>query len=549
MTKAITLFAIRFLISAHFASTLTNFNHNPTCLLMSTLRSENKHSDLTLQYDNHLSFVHRSALVVMHLPFNITINTFFSWKTTCIEIVTFFKSGDPNVFLHDLQNWGYQRNVVMYTIFPVLAHNNLISTDFFSRLTTFYAPVYLIELYFGEDGIKVYTGLLHPTEFILPLTKSWVPSLMHYDCENHRFFVSTGRRCFAAQGPLQLLRKKLNITFVPEAGDWHSKFTEFSVFQQSESLRLGIGVKRHIEKTIDYYVLYCQENPTLLSLKISQFFTIIDPWIWAGSVLLSLFLGISKLGGYSDIAAAFVKVSVLDGRRLSWFGLLCIVAMIAVSSSYDAIITTDITTPLEKYVVATIRELLKDFGFKLYGSSFSKDTTKWHLSVRKLPNEDDHVWKEEILPHHTFHEEFSGAAVFADSIAFDPMSDYIRNVLYFLKRHYTNVTCNVVKEIFYKRNIIWEFKYPGAEGLYRNLQWLSSNGLFQLYATLWRFVDEANIRKHPVVEQKGIGALENLFVAFQLYLIFIPLAILGFFGEIMFRKVHLNTIECVYCAG
>lgn len=260
MTKAITLFAIRFLISAHFASTLTNFNHNPTCLLMSTLRSENKHSDLTLQYDNHLSFVHRSALVVMHLPFNITINTFFSWKTTCIEIVTFFKSGDPNVFLHDLQNWGYQRNVVMYTIFPVLAHNNLISTDFFSRLTTFYAPVYLIELYFGEDGIKVYTGLLHPTEFMwlrewqiippssgkiqfvaafptgdvlikerrmadnnqnlhrLPLTKSWVPSLMHYDCENHRFFVSTGRRCFAAQGPLQLLRKKLNITFVPEAG-------------------------------------------------------------------------------------------------------------------------------------------------------------------------------------------------------------------------------------------------------------------------------------------------------------------------------------------
>lgn len=147
------------------------------------------------------------------------------------------------------------------------------------------------------------------------------------------------------------------------------------------------------------------------------------------------------------------------------------------------------------------------------------------------------------MPKHTFYKEFSGAAVFADAIAFDPTFDEIQHVLYFLKRQYTNVTCNIVKEIFYKQNIIWELKYFGAEALHINLQWLSANGLFELYTALWRFVDEANIRKHPVVEQKSIGALENLFVAFQLYLIFIPFAILGFFGETAFYKVHISIVD------
>lgn len=80
-------------------------------------------------------------------------------------------------------------------------------------------------------------------------------------------------------------------------------------------------------------------------------------------------------------------------KKLTWFGLLCIVAMIAVSASYDAIITTDITTPLEKYVIQTIRELLKEFGFKFYVSSNRRNITRWNLSVRKL---DDFIWKEGI---------------------------------------------------------------------------------------------------------------------------------------------------------
>ncbi|XP_035711726.1 uncharacterized protein LOC118437058 [Folsomia candida] len=159
------------------------------------------------------------------------------------------------------------------------------------------------------------------------------------------------------------------------------------------NLRLDIGVKHHIEKTLDYYALYCQKNPPLLALKISQFFTIIDPWIWTASILLSVYLGVTKLGGYSDIPIAFLRVSVLEGKKLTWFGLLCIVAMIAVSASYDAIITTDITTPLEKYVIQTIRELLKEFGFKFYVSSNRRNITRWNLSVRKL---DDFIWKEGI---------------------------------------------------------------------------------------------------------------------------------------------------------
>lgn len=72
------------------------------------------------------------------------------------------------------------------------------------------------------------------------------------------------------------------------------------------------GLKIHIQSTMDFHVLYCQKNPTLLSLKISKFFTIIDTWTWIGFLVLSLFLGITKFGGYSDIAATFLRVAVLS---------------------------------------------------------------------------------------------------------------------------------------------------------------------------------------------------------------------------------------------
>lgn len=98
------------------------------------------------------------------------------------------------------------------------------------------------------------------------------------------------------------------------------------------------------------------------------------------------------------------------------------------------------------------------------------------------------------------------------------------------------MTCNIVKEIFYKRNVIWYFKYFGSEGFYRNLQWLSSNGLFLLYAGLWTFKSEETARNHPANDPESTGALENLFVAFQLYLLFGGFAILGFSLEMAFYK-------------
>lgn len=80
-----------------------------------------------------------------------------------------------------------------------------------------------------------------------------------------------------------------------------------------ENLDFNVGQKRHLEKTVDNYILYCEKNPTLLSLKISKFFTIIDSWTWMACILISSFLGITKLGGYSDIAATFLRVSVISG--------------------------------------------------------------------------------------------------------------------------------------------------------------------------------------------------------------------------------------------
>lgn len=49
-------------------------------------------------------------------------------------------------------------------------------------------------------------------------------------------------------------------------------------------------------------------------------------------------------------------------------------------------------------------------------------------------------------------------------------------------------------------------------------------------------MDEADVRKNPVSKQDDIGAMGNLFVAFQLFFIFIGIAILSFLGEMVFWK-------------
>lgn len=143
-------------------------------------------------------------------------------------------------------------------------------------------------------------------------------------------------------------------------------------------------------------------------------------------------------------------------------------------------------------------------------------------------------------PKHVHFTEFSAAAMYADRIAFQPTSVELQTVLYFLRKEYRNVTCNIVKEIFYQRNIIWQFKYFGSEGLYRCLQWISADGLFLVYSDRYKFVDEFSVRNHPVVTQDGIGALENLLIAFQLYLLLGGIAVLRFLGELVYPKVSVN---------
>lgn len=66
-------------------------------------------------------------------------------------------------------------------------------------------------------------------------------------------------------------------------------------------------------------------------------------------------------------------------RNLTFAGVLSILCMTILSSWYDAVITCEITKPLEKYVVATISEVFNRLGFKFH-STFDP----WEMDVFKL---------------------------------------------------------------------------------------------------------------------------------------------------------------------
>ncbi|OXA49741.1 hypothetical protein Fcan01_15600 [Folsomia candida] len=158
-----------------------------------------------------------------------------------------------------------------------------------------------------------------------------------------------------------------------------------------------------------------------------------------------------------------------------------------------------------------IHELFGEFGFKLHSPHITKNLTRLRLSIRKdLPSSGNYIWEGEI-PAELIHTQFPAAAIFADRIAFQPTSHNVQTVLYALKNRYPNVTCNI---------------------------FISSNGLFQLYEGLWKFVDESDARNQPAPLPESIGALENHFVAFQLYLLFGGFAILMFFAEIIISNVQ-----------
>lgn len=112
--------------------------------------------------------------------------------------------------------------------------------------------------------------------------------------------------------------------------------------------------------------------------------------------------------------------------------------------------------------------------------------------------------------------------------------------LYFLKTNYVNVTCNMVNEIFHKTNVVWQFQYFGLQGLHRNLRWMSATGLLLLYDNLFKFVGDRNVRKLPFPKPKDTGALENLVIAFQLYLLFGGIAISFYLLEIAVFKINLH---------
>ncbi|XP_035707768.1 uncharacterized protein LOC118435588 [Folsomia candida] len=207
--------------------------------------------------------------------------------------------------------------------------------------------------------------------------------------------------------------------------------------------------------------------------------------------------------------------------------------MTVLSSWYDACVTSQITKPLEKYVIQTISEVFYYFGFKLYPRNDDISGGMVRLSIRRIDGER-HLFKKSLHVNLTIFYQLPGAAIFADEIAFEPNSGHVQNALHFLKLGYPNVTCNIVKEIFYKENVVWEFLYFGGDRLSATLKTLSSNGIFLLYEKLWIYVDldQRYARMHPVIEDLAIGAFRNLWVAFQLLLVLIGGACLCFVFEL-----------------
>lgn len=139
---------------------------------------------------------------------------------------------------------------------------------------------------------------------------------------------------------------------------------------------------------------------------------------------------------------------------------------------------------------------------------------------------------EKVYNHRHPH---SDKVILADQVGFLTNNFGVQKT-FVLKTKYFKVTCNAVKEIFYRGTLAWRFSYFGSEGLYHNLQWIGSGGIFRLYTGLWKFLSEYGVRHHPAEIPKSNLGLENLLVGFQLYLIFDGLAVLSFFSRNRFPQ-------------
>lgn len=86
-----------------------------------------------------------------------------------------------------------------------------------------------------------------------------------------------------------------------------NQYSRFSLALQSNEIVLLKGEIFYLEKTLDYYVLYCQKNPTMSSVLIWHFFTIVDEYVWLVCFLVSFILGVTRLGEFTDLCVAFVR--------------------------------------------------------------------------------------------------------------------------------------------------------------------------------------------------------------------------------------------------
>lgn len=116
------VFVLLFLISItfHVAPAISNFDHNPNCLLMTAQTQLVEYTDFNNLHDDHLSSAHQSGIVIKQLNPNKPSRHFPLWKTCCLEIVIFYDGENINFFYSDLTTWGYQNNVLFTWYFPYM---------------------------------------------------------------------------------------------------------------------------------------------------------------------------------------------------------------------------------------------------------------------------------------------------------------------------------------------------------------------------------------------------------------------------------------------
>lgn len=102
-------------LTTNAAFALTNYNHNPNCLLMTAIAREIRVQDfshLNLKYDLHLVASHQAGIVVKHL-YSKNPGTLPMWKTCCVEIVIFYDHENIDGFYDDISPTWHFRLIVL----------------------------------------------------------------------------------------------------------------------------------------------------------------------------------------------------------------------------------------------------------------------------------------------------------------------------------------------------------------------------------------------------------------------------------------------------